>query len=217
MHSREVFLKLLIALILSGLIGLERERSHKPAGLRTNILVGVGSTLIMLCALWISAIFPEKNIDPSRIAAQVIVGIGFLGGGVIIQAGGSVHGLTTAACLWVISAVGMAVGMGFYSGALCGTGFALLSLVLLNRLDGMLKWHGWTLATLQVTADERCMHAIEQELRREGLKLIEWSLTERARGEGEVRLRIKDIPQSKAKAVANQFWGIEGVKKIEWS
>ena len=117
----QIIFRLVFGAVLSGIIGLEREFKHKPAGLRTNILVGVGSTLIMLVSQYFS-------FDPARIAAGVITGIGFLGAGLIIQDRNEVHGITTAATIWVVSGVGLAVGIGMYVAAAATALIALLVL-----------------------------------------------------------------------------------------
>lgn len=111
-----ITIRLVLALFLGGLIGFEREVSSHAAGLRTHILVCVGSALVMLLSMYgFSAFVNEVNVrlDPSRLAAQVISGIGFLGAGTIIFNGRSITGLTTAASLWVVAGIGLAVGAGF--------------------------------------------------------------------------------------------------------
>lgn len=108
----EIVLKILLAAMLGGIIGLERELSHKEAGLRTNILIAVGSALITVLSFRIAA--KAAGSDPARLAAQIVSGIGFLGAGAIIQARFAVHGLTTAATIWTVAAIGIAVGSGFY-------------------------------------------------------------------------------------------------------
>src|SRR3989338_7007715 len=123
--TAQIIFRLILSALLSGIIGLEREFKHKPAGLRTNILVGLGSTLTMLTSL-------QFTDEPARIAAGVITGIGFLGAGLIIQGGGEVHGITTAATIWVVAAVGLAVGLGYYSAALVTTVISLLVLYFLG-------------------------------------------------------------------------------------
>jgi putative Mg2+ transporter-C (MgtC) family protein len=137
----EMLLRLGLALGLGGLIGLERETSSRAAGLRTNILVCVGSALIMLLSMYGFAAFadePTVRLDPARLAAQVISGIGFLGAGVIIFNGISVTGLTTAATLWVVAAIGLASGAGFYYPAITATFIVLFSLLILNKVEN--KW-----------------------------------------------------------------------------
>jgi putative Mg2+ transporter-C (MgtC) family protein len=108
----DIILKILLAAMLGGIIGLERELSHKEAGLRTNIMIAIGSTLITILSFKIAAL--SKTADPARLTAQIVSGIGFLGAGAIIQARFAVHGLTTAATIWTVAAIGIAVGSGFY-------------------------------------------------------------------------------------------------------
>src|SRR5690242_4066920 len=135
----EFALRMLVAALLSGIVGLERERGDRAAGLRTHALVGLGSCLIML----VSAFgfndwhFAPGTLDPSRIAAQVVSGIGFLGAGVIIfqRDREVVLGLTTAASVWVVAAIGLAVGGGMYLTATVGTAITLVILAGLKPLE----------------------------------------------------------------------------------
>jgi len=121
----ELVARLILGFVLSGIVGLEREVSLKPAGLRTHVLVGLGSTL--LTVLSINA-FPES--DSSRVAASIIVGIGFLGAGTILKTEEKVIGLTTAATLWIVASIGVATGTGFYTLAIVSTILAFLVLKL---------------------------------------------------------------------------------------
>lgn len=128
----DAFVKLGLAALLSGIIGYEREHSHRPAGFRTHILVAVGSALVMLTSVYIAN---DRGLqaDVTRMSAQVISGIGFLGAGTILREGFSVKGLTTAASLWAVSCIGIAVGSGFISGALVATVVIYLTLNSLKR------------------------------------------------------------------------------------
>lgn len=111
-----VIIRIIVSAILGGLIGMEREIHRHEAGLRTYILVCLGSTLIMLTSLYVFDIYKDIGVvDPSRIAASVVIGIGFIGAGAIIRYGRFIKGLTTAASLWIASAVGLAIGCGFNS------------------------------------------------------------------------------------------------------
>jgi putative Mg2+ transporter-C (MgtC) family protein len=121
--------KLVLATVLGGVIGWEREASGKPAGLRTNILICIGAALLTELSIHFSSITDgQPRWDPARITAQIVSGIGFLGAGTIMQARGTVTGLTTAATLWVVAAIGMTVGAGAFVEA---TGTTLLVLVVL--------------------------------------------------------------------------------------
>ena len=132
----ELFFRLVLACVLGGVIGYERQSRRKSAGLRTNMLVCLGSCLVMVLS---QALYREveglTNADPARLAAPVVSGIGFLGAGAIMKEGLTVTGLTTAACLWVVAGVGLAVGAGFYSGALMATALVFVTLGSLSRLD----------------------------------------------------------------------------------
>ncbi len=131
-----IIIRLLEACLLGGIIGFEREHLHRPAGFRTHILVCVGSALVMITSEFIFHKFsPNVNADPARLGAQVISGIGFLGAGTIIKEGINVKGLTTAASLWAVSCVGIAVGIGFYSGAFIATIIIFLTLVVIRKVQ----------------------------------------------------------------------------------
>ena len=128
--------RLVLACILGGVIGYERESTNRPAGFRTHILVCVGSALVMITSEFIFERYRGMtNIDPARLGAQVISGIGFLGAGTIIRDGFNVKGLTTAASLWAVSCVGIAAGIGFYEGAIVATLIIYLTLIVLKRME----------------------------------------------------------------------------------
>jgi len=129
-------IRLILAFILGSIIGLERERKGGHAGLRTHILVCVGSALIMLTSIYIYDIHQGKiGIDPGRIAAGVVAGIGFIGAGAIIRNPAGVRGLTTAASIWASAAIGLAVGCGYISAALIVTLISYITLSFLKRVE----------------------------------------------------------------------------------
>jgi putative Mg2+ transporter-C (MgtC) family protein len=137
----EITIRLLVAAALSGAVGLEREFRERAAGLRTHMLVGVGSALFTLVSAyaWSDFIFDRDQgtvYDPTRIAAQIVTGIGFLGAGAILRQGLSVRGLTTAAGLWVVAAIGMACGAGYYGAAAITTGIVLVAFGPLRWVEG---------------------------------------------------------------------------------
>jgi putative Mg2+ transporter-C (MgtC) family protein len=137
----EVAVRLVVAAALTGAVGLERELRERAAGLRTHMLVGVGSALFTIVSAyaWGDFVFDRTQgtaFDPTRIAAQIVTGIGFLGAGVIIRQGLSIRGVTTAAGLWVAAAIGMAVGAGYWGAALIGTGVVLVGLGPLRMAEG---------------------------------------------------------------------------------
>jgi putative Mg2+ transporter-C (MgtC) family protein len=132
MDDLELIKRLCLSAALGAALGFEREWRQKYAGLRTNILIALGSTLFTLMSIDLSV---SRGGDPTRMAAQIVTGIGFLGAGAIMRTGGGVRGLTTAAMIWVNAAIGVAVGGGEYRLALIATGVTLVVLVLLNPVE----------------------------------------------------------------------------------
>ena len=128
--------RLVLALILGGIIGFERESENRPAGFRTHILVCMGAALVMITSEYIyRELIPGRDVDLTRMGAQVISGIGFLGAGTIIREGFNVKGLTTAASLWAVSCVGLAVGIGFIEGAVTATILIYITLIALKKIE----------------------------------------------------------------------------------
>ncbi|WP_341534001.1 MgtC/SapB family protein [Sporosalibacterium faouarense] len=138
-----MLIRLGLSIALSSLIGLERESVKRPAGFRTHVLVCVGSTLVMLVSIFIFHEYKDlTTLQPDRLGAQVISGIGFLGAGTIIREGSSVKGLTTAAGLWAVACIGLAVGSGFYLGAILTTILVLITLALFSKVEKHIKTKG---------------------------------------------------------------------------
>lgn len=168
-------LRLLLAAVLGGLIGLERDIHGRAAGLRTNLLVSLGAALFMLVSLAVAgsgnAAAAVQPADPGRIAAQIITGIGFLGAGAIIKAGFSVHGLTTAACLWLVAGIGMASGAGYFELALLVTAIGLLSLLTLNRLEKLFAKDAYRVLKI-VTAASTDISAVTAAVRSRKIKIL---------------------------------------------
>ncbi|MDF2546950.1 MAG: hypothetical protein K0R93_1848 [Anaerosolibacter sp.] len=134
--TMDIIIRLSLSCLLGGLIGIERESLNRPAGFRTHILVCIGSTLIMLVNLYLFYSFKAyTTMDPARLGAQVISGIGFLGAGTIIREGSSVKGLTTAAGLWAVAGIGIAIGSGFYIGAIATTIIVLITLIIFSKFE----------------------------------------------------------------------------------
>ncbi|MDQ3939989.1 MAG: MgtC/SapB family protein [Actinomycetota bacterium] len=139
----EVVLRLVAAALLGGVVGLERESSDQAAGLRTHMLVSLGAALFTMVGAYGLGDFTGSgrglDVDPTRIAAQVVTGIGFLGAGAIIQQGVTVKGLTTAAALWVTAAIGLAAGFGYWIGAGVVTVITVLALYFLKRMRRLFR------------------------------------------------------------------------------
>lgn len=131
----EIIIRLVISSVIGGLIGIEREVNNRPAGLRTHVLVTVGSALIMLISIDGFSDAVNRTGDPARLAAQVVSGIGFLGAGTIMRTGNSINGLTTAASLWVSAGIGLAIGAGYYTGAIVTATIVMITLMTLGSLE----------------------------------------------------------------------------------
>ncbi|HSH35981.1 MgtC/SapB family protein, partial [Schnuerera sp.] len=136
-NNMEVVLRIILSAIIGGLIGIEREVNNRPAGLRTHILVSVGSTLVMLVSIngFNNPITGLPAGDPARLAAQVVSGVGFLGAGTIMRTKGDIKGLTTAASLWVCAGIGLAIGNGYYLGAVVTASVVLITLMSLGKFE----------------------------------------------------------------------------------
>lgn len=132
----ETVIRLLLAMFMGGFIGLERELINRPAGFRTHTLVCMGSALVMTTSEYLFQNYSQfVNLDPARLGAQVVSGIGFLGAGSIMNDGHRVRGLTTAASLWVVACIGIAVGAGFYTGAIAAFVMCYVTLISLKRFE----------------------------------------------------------------------------------
>lgn len=179
-----ILLRLMLSLLLGGLIGWERERSNHAAGLRTHILVCLGSTLIMLLSIYGFADFvAEANvrIDPARLATAVITGIGFLGAGTILFTGKSITGLTTAASIWVVGAIGLAVGAGFYFAAVVSTLLILLNLIVFNKLEQRyIRGSKLHLITLHAANAPGLLDELSNMLRNEGFEVKKLIVNDRS-------------------------------------
>ena len=165
----EIVYKLLLGTLLGGIIGFERQTHGRPAGFRTQLLVCVACVLIMIISesyYFHGSLGPEyARIDPTRIAAGAMTGVGFLGAGVILKTGASIQGLTTAACIWIVSAIGLAVGAGQYVAAVTGFVITFVSLWFLRLLETRMPRTVYKFVTLitDSTGDEKAIRAVFEE------------------------------------------------------
>lgn len=166
--SPDIILRLFLGTLLGGIIGFERESHGRPAGFRTHLLVCLASVLIMVVSeeyYHLASVNPDFiRIDPARIAAGAITGIGFLGAGAIIKSGFNVQGLTTAACLWIVSAIGLSVGAGLYIPAVVSTGISVLALWSLRRIERSMATLKFKLLTITAESPDR-QEEIERTIR----------------------------------------------------
>ncbi len=176
--SMTMMSRLLLAAVLGGIVGVEREYNKHPAGFRTHLLVCVGACLVMLMAMFGFQQFMEENgqfvnYDPSRLAAYVVSGIGFLGAGTIIVQGYTVRGLTTAASIWVVAGIGLSVGVGMYFAGVFTTGIVILCLIFLNRVENSFfkKRKGLEAIVIHATAQDTTLLTIISILEENNVKV----------------------------------------------
>ncbi|GAX62184.1 transporter protein [Candidatus Scalindua japonica] len=190
--------KLFTAAILGGIIGWERHRRGRPAGLRTHLLVCIGVTLMMLVSEHIFLKYQSQGhnsvlrIDPARIAAQVVTGIGFLGAGTIMRSRASIRGLTTAASLWVVAGIGLAVGSGFILPAIFTTIITIAILILNALVEKGLKRNRYRTIKMLVTGQGHLLDDIKQILEKHSVKLKNYKFKKDIqKGEIEYDLDVK--------------------------
>lgn len=205
---------LILAAILGGSVGLEREWSGKPAGLRTNLLICVGAALLTELSFLVAASGVGTVSDPGRIAAQIVSGIGFLGAGTIIQSRVGVTGLTTAATLWVVAAIGMAVGAGAYVEAVGATTLVVMALLVLGSLEGRLVRQMEGVVRVKLSSDAEIADRVEA-LMDQDLKVV---LVEMEREDDGViaTYRVSGTPGRWANLVASVS-RIDGVRSVRRS
>ena len=171
--------KMVLSLLAGGIVGFNREQHKHPAGFRTHILICMGSALLMILSIYIpQTYFDFKNGDPGRIAAQVVSGIGFLGAGAIIKLGSNVRGLTTAASIWLISAIGLTIGAGLYSISFITVVLAIFTLVVLERIEH--KWFPqFHTRKIQIKFNEKDYpdEDIKAILKQDDIQILDYNLT----------------------------------------
>lgn len=222
-YHLDVLVKLVLAAVAGGLVGFEREKHGRPAGLRTNLLVSVGACAMMIVSeafyLKYGMLDVESAVrfDPSRVAAQIVVGIGFLGAGVILKEGASVRGLTTAASLWVVAGLGMAFGMGYFSLGAITTILVLVSLIFLKRLDPVINKDRYL--TLTVTARKRMNLYDELQSLLDDHKLNLSDISSHVDLEQDeifFQLVITQQQQRVGRDLTNAILQLEGIKKVHY-
>ena len=215
----QVIWRLILAAILSGLVGFEREVHGRAAGFRTHILVCVGSALIMLVSMHVFSLYEGiAAADPARIAAGVVMGIGFIGAGTIMRFRSSVRGLTTAASLWTVAGIGLAVGSGFYNGAMMATVIVLIALVFFSRLERTVMRRGlYRVLVAQTDGGSESLVSIRKVLRDYGAEIRDLEVARLEVGEG-VRLEmdVRLITDKHDDQIMAGIMRIEGVRRAGW-
>ena len=221
----EMMVRLVLAILLGGAIGLERESRGRPAGLRTHILVCLGATIIMIASTRmaiVSQALPATSriqVDPGRIAAGVVTGIGFLGAGAIIRIGDLVRGLTTAGCIWFVAALGITIGQGLFALAIVSTGLALAVLLALTQVERRIQPIVYRsivviAALAQAESIEKDCRALlaEREIRLQDIV----SRLSVAEDRAEVTFKISVRHHLQASAVLRSVAALPGVAEARW-
>jgi putative Mg2+ transporter-C (MgtC) family protein len=214
-----IIFRLILAAVLSGIIGFEREFHGRAAGFRTHILLCVGTTLIMITSVHIFDVYSGRTpIDPARLAAGVVTGIGFLGAGTIMRYKASVRGLTTAASLWVVTGVGLAVGSGLYFGSIATTALAVVTLMLFGRLEHSMIRKDWYKTIIIESKDglEQLKH-IRGILGEYGADITDFEVERSEDGSNMIlKIGLKLASSHHTAVMIQDVSRLEGVKNAKW-
>lgn len=221
----EIALRLGLATLLAGLVGFDRERNESSAGLRTHALVGMSSCLLMIASAFGFADIlgtPNVTLDPSRVAAQIVTGIGFLGAGTIMARGSFVRGLTTAASVWSVAAIGLAVGGGLYVAAIIATVLALALLALLRPVERRMdrRWRRQTFLT-RYDPREGSLESLVEALKGVGLHPLRLSvITDEDPGLRQAEITLEErgeAPLRKAIEAVTSQPGVRSASGTRWT
>jgi putative Mg2+ transporter-C (MgtC) family protein len=213
--TSEALLRLVLAFVFSAAIGLERERPGRPAGLRTHMLVCMAACLLMMVSVGVAG--DRMASDPGRIAAQVVTGMGFLGAGTIIRYGSSIRGLTTAASLWATSAIGLAIGVGWYAGALITTVGVFLTLTVVQILETrVVRPRGFERLAITFPDADVDLGAVTAKLAKLGVELSKIELSRPVQGEERVvNILVRPPGEMDPDALAQEIAALDAVSRAE--
>jgi putative Mg2+ transporter-C (MgtC) family protein len=210
--------KLLVAIVCGGIIGLERELKSKAAGIKTNILISVGSTLYTAVSVLISSQYAEQGHfgDPGRLAAQIVSGIGFLGGGAIIQSRGTIVGLTTAATIWVMAAIGVCIGIGYWQVGLGTSILVVAILVATNIFEDRVLGRDLTFACEMVVEDPegKVRAAVNHALSRNGLLLQDFEAKQLSNQQDFLLIHYSGHRMDHKKFLLD-LWNTPGIREVK--
>ena len=217
LNSLSVFVRLMLSMTLGGVLGVEREQKRRPAGFRTYVIVCLGSTLVMMTNQYAHLYMGAP--DPTRIAAQVVSGIGFLGEGtILVTKNNQVRGLTTAAGLWAAAALGLAVGCGFYSGAIMGFLAILISIKVLHTVDYLIYRKSPVVSLYAEVDDIKSVSCLLSYAREHGMALGDLEITKQKQMNGGgicIRGTIRMEQRKPHDVIIQEFGQLPGVSYVE--
>lgn len=226
-HFQDIWLvvgfKVLLAITCGGVVGLERQISNKPAGMRTNILICVGAALYTIMSVFIAQHMQKAVpgtpglVDPGRVAAQIVSGVGFLGAGMIIQSRGNVMGLTSAATVWVMAAIGLAIGLGYPITAVLFTVTVYLTLTLLNRFEVNIlgKFHAYTAVIYLNRGDHQSRAKVMQVFQHGDLHVRSLEVEDSEDDDSYLIEAKYFCDQSRHMNITASIWGVAGVQDVQ--
>lgn len=212
-----IVLRIFVSLCIGGIIGTERGIRNRPAGFMTYVLVSVGATIFMLTNQYITILIP--GTDPTRFGAQVISGIGFLGSGtIIVTRQNEIRGLTTAAGLWVTAALGLAVGIGFYAGAMIGLLFSVFALISLKRIDVYIKQHARSMEIYIEYNSAFSLRTLSKNTEKQGMEIYEMQRGKIKTLDEEFGTLTFSLDLSKKRnhqEILDEFYALQGVEYVK--
>lgn len=219
MSDLEVLKRLVIVTLLAGAIGYERERHGRAAGFRTHILVGVGSCLVMLTGLYLVETYAGRaQFDPTRMAAQVVSGIGFLGAGTILQFRASIRGLTTAASLWAVAGIGLAVGAGFLFAALATSLIVITALFALAGLERLMRKTVYQTLVISTSVSADHLSGIRRVLSEYQVEICDFNVKAGdTKGPACVEVEVKLLSERHQEEILRELLRLDGVQQVRWA
>jgi putative Mg2+ transporter-C (MgtC) family protein len=217
----EVCQKLLLSFLLGGILGLERQRHGRAAGLRTHILVCLASTLLMIAPAYImrsiASCGTSFNIDPLRVGAGIMTGMGFIGAGTIVRSHNFVRGLTTAACVWLTAAIGIIIGLGIFKLALVATLLSFFVLLALGKVDAFLRIENFRVLTVYTKSSHYELPAIKKICRDMGARILDISMMkDKTVSKTVYKIHLKFPYRIKSEKLIDQILSFSSVERVSW-
>lgn len=217
MSDAVVLQRLILITLLAGVIGFERERHGRAAGFRTHILVGLGACLVMLTGMFLADTSVSGDFDPTRMGAQVVSGVGFLGAGTILRYRASIRGLTTAASLWVVAGLGLAVGAGFLWGALASTGIIILALFGFSRLERAMRRELYQVLAIETAVSPQSLARIRETLAQFDVEIRDLDIKPGADADtSQVEFQVKLLSDFNQQDLLESLKRLQGVRQAQW-